>query len=43
MKESIEELNYSEPHAQNRLSEAFLLLMWASRHIDLGKPLFKKA
>ena len=28
-------LNTAEPHSQNRLFEAFLLLMMAARHIDL--------
>ncbi len=26
--------NYSEPHSQNRLCEAFLLLMWLLRPIN---------
>ena len=27
--------NYSEPHSQNRLCEAFLLLMWLLRPIKI--------
>ena len=27
--------NYSEPHSQNRLFKAHLLLMWLPRHINL--------
>ncbi len=27
--------SYSEPHSQNRLCEAFFLLMWLLRHITL--------
>ena len=33
--------NYSEPHAQNRIFDALLLLMWLLRHINCVKYAYK--
>ena len=35
--------NYSEPHAQNRIFDALLLLMWLLRHINRVKYACKQA
>ena len=33
--------NYSEPHSQNRIFDAYLLLMWLLRHINCVKYAYK--
>ena len=38
---SIVYCNYSEPPAQNRIFDAFLLLMWLLRHINCVKYAYK--
>ena len=30
-------INYSSPHSQNRIYDAFFLLMWLLRHINITK------
>ena len=33
--------NYSKPHAQNRIFDAILLLMWLLRHINCVEYAYK--